>query len=272
MNTKEEGRDMTQQRRLGAGVVALALCVAACGGDDGDDAASADTTPTTVAPTDAPTTTAGATTEAPPETDAPLEAEEIDPRTGILREGHLYETDALGVPVQFVATADSGYAAFVEGALGVTRDAAGRHPIVSFTDATQARPFKDPLFDWNATGGDNTKLSEATTDPPADLLAYFATLPGVTVGPVTDSEFMGLPAKSMTYEIGVIPGGFVCNGEPTPCLWAWFVPSGMSMYYVEGQAGTLYLFDLGGQATVGEVYADEADAAAELLATMHPVE
>ncbi len=244
-------------------LVATTSLLAACGSSDSTESAEtvAATTvaeATTVEPTTAPPTTVAPTTTV-------LEPRTYDP-TKILHEGFFYTagTVAIGAEIIFTATDRSRYSNNLPGFFSVQGQASGDETLLSLNDLSTMFVFKDPLQDFATLGRDNSALLAASDPVPADFLAYVQGLPGVTAGPVTDAEFAGLPARSMTYEVGDFPG-VVCVGTK-PCLWTTFAPAGISVYYNPGDSGTFYVFDVAGRSVLADV--QNRDGVAEFIATM----
>ena len=113
-------------------------------------------------------------------------------------------------------------------------------------------------------------MRSAVEDVPADYLAWFATRPGVTAGPVTDAEVAGVPASGHAVPGGLARGAFPCDAvDPRPCLGSLYFPAGLIISSAEGDAGTLYELTIDGRRLVVDVA--DADGAAALLASLEIV-
>ena len=131
----------------------------------------------------------------------------------------------------------------------LTADEIGFEPMIGAFALAEARYFTDPLVD--AYTMLDEQLTAATTEPTSDFLAYFAALPGVEAGEVTDAEFAGHPARMMSWTFGEFEGGVPC-GPGGNCVNAmWF--SGWISTYFAGDAGTTYVIDIDGETLVVEV-------------------
>jgi len=240
-------------------LVALTF-LAACGSSESTQ--SADTVAATTAIE--ASTIASSTTEAPTTT-VLAEPRTYDP-TKILHEGLLYTAGdvAIGTEITFTATDKTRYSNNLPGFFSVQNQASGDETLLSISDLSTAFVFKNPLDDIFAYGRDNAALLAATDPTPEDFFAYFASLPGVTVGPITETQFAGFTARSMSYEVGDF-AGVACNG-PKLCLLTTFQPSGISSYYNPGDSGVLYIFDVAGRSILADVIG--GNGGVEFIATM----
>jgi hypothetical protein len=131
----------------------------------------------------------------------------------------------------------------------LTADEIGFEPIVGGFDLSKTRFFIDPLVDaYNML---DDELTAATTEPTTDFLAYFAALPGIEAGEVSDVEFAGYPARAMSWTFGAFEGGVPCAPGGN-CVNAMWFPGWISSY-VSGDAGTTYVLDIDGQTLIIEV-------------------
>lgn len=147
---------------------------------------------------------------------------------------------ALGVTVLYTHTVDGVSAFSGNGWFGASLDQFGTELLVGMADLTKARIFSDPSADLNLLQ-DPAAIAAATTPVPDDFLAYFSTLPFVTVGPIEEVEFLGLPGRSMTFETGPVEQGFPCFGvDRGNCLLTLYLPTELVQNYWEGDSGTLY--------------------------------
>ncbi|MGI9051652.1 MAG: hypothetical protein ACR2HQ_03220 [Ilumatobacteraceae bacterium] len=282
------------RRRLGV-VIMLSAALAACGGEAGPRGAAPGTTveptistgaapPTTLAvvgavttATQEPTTseasstssalvetTAGsaATSSAPIETPA-VAMPEATPLVGGTRYVVPGANSALtpSVTVGFTAPFDGVFGVALDGLVGVALDEEGFAPLITIAALDRAVAVKDPVVDFsNLVISDES--ADTVEDVPVDYLAWFAERPGITAGPVTEARFGGLAARSMSYEVGAVPGAFPCAPDLPPCLaWLYF-RVGILITNYEGDVGTLYELDVDGRRVLVDV-ADE-DGAAQL--------
>lgn len=242
-------------------LLAAVTLLTACGSSD-SSSQPADTEAATTAVE--ASTTASPTTEAPTTT-APAEPRTFDP-TKILHEGILYTAGdvAIGTEITFTATDKSRYSNNLPGFFSVQSQASGDETLLSLGDLSTAFVFKNPLDDLRSYGGDNAALLAASEPVPEDFFAYFSNLPGVTVGPITDTEFAGFAARSMSYQVGDFDG-VSCSGVEL-CLLTTFQPSGLSYVYYPGDHGVLYIFEVAGRRILADMTG--YDGAAEFIATL----
>jgi hypothetical protein len=167
--------------------------------------------------------------------------------------------------IGFTASDASKQAFVTPGFFGVTADANGAQPLVGFMDLANSRVFRDPHVDFStfATAGD---VVNATDPVPADFLAFAAKLPGMTAGAVTDTTFLGVPAKAMTYKVDSTDGAFQCGKDnPAPCLLVLFVTTGPTIALHKGDTGTFYDLQISGRRILVEV--TDQPGATDLLKT-----
>lgn len=235
--------------------------LAACGSTDSKDSADTTLPPATTITTLASPATS--TTELPTTTE--LAEPQAYAETDRLREGVFYTAGdvAIGAEIRFTATDKSRYSFNLAQFFSVQTQASGDETLLYLADLSTAFVFKNPLDDLLAYGGDNSALLAASDPIPDDYLAYVANLPGVTVGPVTETQFAGFTARSMTYEVGDF-AGVACIGSKL-CLLTLFLPTGSAVFYYPGDNGTLYVFELNGRTVLADVIGDGAE---EFLATM----
>jgi len=196
------------------------------------------TAPTTTPPT----TTVTSTSALPPAL----------PR-GPLQGGVTYRVPrsaVLGRYVQFTNTVEGATSLAGPGGFVVASDAELFEVLLSVVDLSSVRFFTDLLADAHAIP-DDAGLTQATTEPPEDFFAYFAALPGVVAGPLTDAEIAGRPAKAMTWRFDEFEGGFPCGPAPA-CVNVGWIGVFISSYWA-GNSGTTYLVDLDGQQVLVEV-------------------
>jgi hypothetical protein len=250
----EENHQMTI-RRSAAFVTAIVL-VAACSSSKGATPTSAGnsggSTPT-VSPTQPPATNAaGVVTIA---SNVPLTS------------GTKYSvvSTVLQRTIAFTGTDASKQAFVTPGFLGISADTTGAQPLIGLMDLANSRVFRDPHADFS-TFSNASDVINATDPVPADFLGHIAQLPGVTAGAVTDTTFLGVPAKAMTYKVDSTDGGFQCGKDDTsPCLLVLFVTTGPTIALHKGDSGTFYDLQISGRRLVAEV-TDHAGAT-DLLKT-----
>ncbi len=189
------------------------------------------------------TTVASLTTESGAEpTLAPSDAEELP--DGPLSAGTRYvipgraSTITTSVEIEFTPPIDGLVAFAVPGFVGVSRDPAGLQPGLQIVALDRAEAIIDPAVDFANV---SLPAPELVDDVPEDFLAWFGARPGITAGPITEVEFGGVPARQMTYQAGPVPGGFPCGPDVSKTCGAHlWVPSGVAVVTLEGDAGTLY--------------------------------
>ena len=226
----------------------IGLITASCSDDESSNGTSATTgAPVTTA---APDTTAPSTTTAAPSTTEGLPP--ALPNGQPLEAGVTYRVPAstLGRSMQFTNAVDGALAVAGEGGMALTADQTGFQVLLVVADYSKVRFFTDPLVDAYSLQGVEA-LTAATNEAPADFFAYFASLPGVVTGPITDAEIAGRPAKAMTWSFGVFEGGFPC-GPAQACVNAAWLGNWVSSYF-EGNSGTTYLLEIDGQQVLVEV-------------------
>jgi hypothetical protein len=256
----EENHHMTI-RRSAAFVTAIVL-VAACSSSKG----ASPTTPTTSGSTGtAATTVAPVAPTQPPATNA--SGEVTISGNLALTSGTKYSVlqRVLQRTIGFTATDTSKEAFVTPGFFGVTADAKGAQPLIAFIDLANSRVFRDPHADFStfATAADVVNVTDAV---PADFLATAAKLPGMTVGTVADTTFLGVPAKSMTYKVDSTDGAFQCGkDDPSPCLLVLFVTTGPTIALHKGDSGTFYDLQISGRRILVEV--TDHPGATDLLKT-----
>lgn len=232
----------------------------ACGSSDSSQPADTAAATTAIEAS----TTASPTTEAPTTT-APAEPRTFDP-TKILHEGVFYTAGdvAIGTEITFTATDKSRYSNNLPGFFSVQNQASGDEPLMSLSDLSTAFVFKNPLADFLAYGRDKNAMLAASEPAPADFFAYFTNLPGVIVGPITETQFAGFAARSMSYQVGDFDG-VACSGIQL-CLLTTFQPSGLSYFYYPGDTGVLYIFEVAGRRILADMTG--YDGAEEFIAML----
>ena len=163
----------------------------------------------------------------------------------------------LGRSIQFTNPDEGIEGQWDRGGFVLTSSAeTGNQLLVGAVHLARARVFTDPLVDASALPDDGV-LTAATSEPPADYLAYFAALPGIEVGEVRDTEFAGQPARAMSWTFGALERGSPCVLGEHCVNTIWFPGTrrdgGRISSYTSGDAGTTYVFDLDGETVVVEV-------------------
>ncbi|MCU1391120.1 MAG: hypothetical protein JWL72_4458 [Ilumatobacteraceae bacterium] len=120
----------------------------------------------------------------------------------------------------------------------------------------------------------NLDLSEYADLPPApaDALAWFAALPGVTAASTVTTTLAGQPAKAITYTVAAFDDEAQCSTATTePCLPAFFTAAGLKTFYLAGDAGTMYQVSVDGHPVLVDVSTlDGAAALAQSLTFTTP--
>jgi hypothetical protein len=255
MSAERDEENTMTIRRSAAFVTAIVL-VAACSSSKG-------AAPTTVGSTGGSTATVSPTQ--PPATNA---AGVVTISSNVaLTTGTKYSVipSALQRSVTFTGTDASKQAFVTPGFLGIAADVNGAQPLIGFMDLANSRVFRDPHVDFS-TFSNASDVVNATDPVPTDFLGHVAKLPGMTAGAVTDTTFLGVPAKAMTYKVDSTDGGFRCGKDDTsPCLLVLFVTTGPTIALHKGDSGTFYDLQISGRRLVAEV-TDHAGAA-DLLKT-----
>ena len=219
-------------------------------------ATSAGTTPTVAsAPVDTPAV--GSSEPATPRNETPLAA-------------GTYRTDKVVgpiVPVTFDLPVDGLYTLAEEGFLGVHADAAGTEPLFSVIEVDNTLAFTVPTISFELLA-DQSYMESVTEPAPVDLLAWLATRPGITAGPIVESTVAGQPARSMTYSAGPFDGAQPCvPDEPRACAATIFAPiTGLAQFYFVGDSGTISELRMGGHRLAVDVL--DRPRAAEIASSL----
>lgn len=211
----------------------------------------------TTATTTVTTTAAGPTVPA-----GPIQVSDNTP----LAPGRQYQVPrtVLQRDIHFTATDSTRQAYSASGFLAVTADKNGAQPLLVIIDLATAHVFRDPHADFSTFDTKDDVLA-ATNPVPDDFLGYLAQLPGLTAGAVATTQFLGVPARAMTYKVTSTKGGFPCAvGRTQACLLALFVTSGPTIGYFEGDSGTYYELQVDGRRLVAQV--TDRPGAADLVA------
>jgi hypothetical protein len=244
--------------RLIISLVLLVLLVplaASCGSSSG---AVATTSPTTIAATTSPSTVAPSTTVAPTtelSTTTTPGPKAKNTFTGIaLHADTLYEAavNKVGGIVQYVPVADGVMPTVLSGFLALDPATATipPHSLLTIIDLDTAKVFTSP---YPSLGGTSVQLETQTEPMVPDVLAHIAALPGVKASTAADVTVDGHTAHSMTYTVGKPTTGTCDAATGAGCLATIFVPAGASIVYLPGDAGTLYVVELGGHQVLVDV-------------------
>jgi hypothetical protein len=256
-------------RRLLTPLVLL-VPLAACGSSSSATATTAPATTaaaTTAPSTIAPSTTAAPTTELTTTTASGPKAK--DTFTGVaLHAATTYQAavNKVGGIVQYVPVAEGVMPTVLSGFLGLDPATATTppHSLLTIIDLDTAKVFNTP---YPSLGGNSVQVDAQTAPMVADVLAHIAALPGVKASAATDVTVDGRTARSMTYKVGKPTTGTCDPASGAGCLATLFVPAGASIIYAAGDAGTLYVVDLGGHQVLVDV-PDAPDSVAEFQ-TLH---
>ncbi|MDP2290497.1 MAG: hypothetical protein Q8M22_04870 [Actinomycetota bacterium] len=138
-----------------------------------------------------------------------------------------------------VSSVDGAYPFLAPAYASLTVDEAGMEGLITIVGLDGTRTFIEPIVDVVQIPADG--FQPLTEPVPADYLAWFAEMPGVTVGPVVETIVDGRPARSMTYSTGPTPNGLPCDANSVAgCLAALWNPNGAIMVYPGNETGTLY--------------------------------
>ena len=162
----------------------------------------------------------------------------------------------LGRGIQITNPVEGAWPQWDTGGFVLTASADASQLLIAAVELTKARVFTDPLVDAYSLL-DVDALTAATSEPPADFLAFFAALPGIEAGEVTDTEFAGQPARAISWTFGAFEGGSPCRPSGNCVNTVWFPGTrrdgGWISSYTSGDAGTTYVLDFDGQIVIFEV-------------------
>ncbi|MEO6572132.1 MAG: hypothetical protein ABIO83_11370 [Ilumatobacteraceae bacterium] len=271
----DRARPTARIRRLGITIAATLVAAAVIGLLFVDRTATKGPQVVPTASTSAPTTTAVSsatvvaavsttvptTTTVPATAAAPTVTEVLPPGMPIAKPLPADTTyrigrSVLGRGIQITNPVEGAWGQWDRGGFVLTSSGDGGQVLIAAVDLAAARIFTDPLVDTSALP-DETALTAATSEPPADYLSFFAGLPGIEVGRVTDTEFAGRPARAMSWTFGPFEGGSPCVLDGNCVSTIWFRGTrgdgGRISTYTSGDAGTTYVLDLDGRTVVFEV-------------------
>ncbi len=138
--------------------------------------------------------------------------------------------------------------------------------LVDVFELGTAEVFVEARVDFSQlSGGVPPEMVELA---PSDFLTWMSTRPGVTASEITETTFAGVPARTMTYNVGEVEGSLPCYpGDDRGCL-ASVTNTALGFGYVdfENTSMTLYQFEVAGVNIVVAVSA--LPGAAELAQTI----
>ena len=114
--------------------------------------------------------------------------------------------------------------------------------LVDIFELSSTSVFVEATVDFSQIAGP-LSMQDLFADSPADYLTWMAARPGVTAGPVTDTVFAGLPAQTMSYDVGVVDEAVPCYPDGRGCL-ASVTDGNFSYAYVDFEQTSVTLYQL----------------------------